>query len=224
MANTRWLARCLKWVFLIFEVLMGVGAVAIVIVMIISPRLPADAGFGPANIDIWGLPGTFTLRNSDFAAVLAHGGITARVDSAAGLVEVALRYGLPLGLLYVAFYGLLFDLLRRLFRNVLRGDSFTRTTVRMVQAIGLSLLAFSLASVVAEGMFQFALLQYLSHHASIVVSGTALNLPQVNQMHLDSGSASPFGSPYFFTGLLVLALSEVFREGLALKSENDLTV
>jgi Protein of unknown function (DUF2975) len=28
----------------------------------------------------------------------------------------------------------------------------------------------------------------------------------------------------FFSGLLVLALSEVFRQGLALKTENDLTV
>jgi len=32
------------------------------------------------------------------------------------------------------------------------------------------------------------------------------------------------GSPIFFSGLLVLALSEVFRQGLALKSEHDLTV
>jgi len=224
MADTRWLARVLKWVFLVFEVLMGIGAVAIVIVMIISPRLPAQAGFGPANVDIWGLPGTIMIRNSDFAAVLAHGGIMVRVDNAAALVEIALRFGLPLGLLCVAFYFLLFDLLRRLFRNVLRGESFTRTTVRLVQGIGLSLLVFSLASAVAEGMFQFALFQYLTHHASIIVSGTHLNLPQVNEMHFGSDGHSVFGSPYFFTGLLVLALSEVFRQGLVLKNENDLTV
>ena len=33
-----------------------------------------------------------------------------------------------------------------------------------------------------------------------------------------------FGSPLFFSGLLVLALSEVFRQGLALKDENALTI
>ena len=34
----------------------------------------------------------------------------------------------------------------------------------------------------------------------------------------------PFGSPLFFSSLLVLALSEVFRQGLALKDENALTI
>lgn len=34
----------------------------------------------------------------------------------------------------------------------------------------------------------------------------------------------PFGSPLFFSGLLVLALSEVFRQGLALKRDSELTI
>jgi hypothetical protein len=35
---------------------------------------------------------------------------------------------------------------------------------------------------------------------------------------------SPFGSPEFLAGLLVLALAEVFRQGLALQRDSDLTV
>ena len=45
------------------------------------------------------------------------------------------HYGLPLWLLHVMFLAALFELLRRLFRNVGRGDSFSPGTIRLVQAV-----------------------------------------------------------------------------------------
>jgi len=131
---------------------------------------------------------------------------------------------LPLAILNVLFFTLLFDLLRRLFRNVGRGESFTRQSVRLVQIIGLSLLVFSVASAFAEAWFAHALYNYLADHAVVTISGTSLHLPATHHMSISGGHRFPFGSSYFFSGLLVLALSEVFRQGLVLKTESDLTV
>ena len=120
----------------------------------------------------------------------------------------------------------MFDLLRRLFRNVGRGDSFTRQSVYFVQFIGGSLIVYSVVSAFADGWFVNAMLTYLAEHAVITVSGTSLHLPAPQAMGFSQGQAFPFGlaKSAFFSGLLVLALSEVFRQGLALKSEHDLTV
>ena len=224
MTNTSWLSKLLRWVFGAFTVLMGIGALAIVVVLLVDPKLPGDAHIGPVDVEVMGLTGTMMLHNSALAAQLVHGGISVRVDQASGLLELLKHAGLPLALLNILFFGLLFDLMRRLFRNVGRGESFTRQTVRLVQIIGFSLLAFSLISAVAEGWFEYVLLDYFSHHAELSVSGTAVHLPQPGSYRFSVDNSSPFGSSMFFTGLLVLALSEVFRQGLVLKNEHDLTV
>jgi hypothetical protein len=224
MTNTSWLPRFLRWIFTVFMVFMGIAAVALVVVMVIDPKLPAGTQIGPMAVKIMGEPGTITLQNANFDAVMLRGGLNVRVENAAGLIEVLKQYGLPLALLNVLFFAALFDFLRRLFRNVGRGESFTRQNVRLVQIIGFSLIGFSLLSAVAEGWFQYEVYDYLARHAMIVISGTPIHLPHSDNFTFSSGGGSPFGSPYFFTGMLVLALSEVFRQGLALKSENDLTV
>jgi hypothetical protein len=90
-----------------------------------------------------------------------------------------------------------------------------------VQAIGVCLLVFSVVSAVGESWFHFALYSYLAHNATLSISGMTVHLPPLHRVEI---GGSPFGSPFFFCGLLVLALSEVFRQGLVLKRENDLTV
>jgi hypothetical protein len=101
-----------------------------------------------------------------------------------------------------------------------RGDSFTKNTLRLVQVVGLALVAFSFVSAAGEGWFYFALTDYLTHHASATLAGSPVPLSG-QTFALDSDGV--FNS-LFLTGLLVLALSEVFRQGLVLKNENDLTV
>lgn len=224
MTNTSWLPKFLRWVFGALTVVLGIAALVVVVVLLVDPKLPGDAHLGPVDVEVMGLTGTMILHNSALAAQLVHGGISVRVDQAAGLLEILKHAGLPLALLNVLFFMLLFDLMRRLFRNVGRGESFTLPTVRLVQVIGFSLLAFSLISAAAEGWFEYVLLDYFSHHAVLSVSGTAVHLPQPGSYRFSIDNSSPFGNSMFFTGLLVLALSEVFRQGLALKNENDLTV
>lgn len=236
MSNTAWLPKVLRWMFAILSAFSALGAIALIALLIVDPNIPAGAHFGPADVRIENYPGVAWLKGSIFTLTTLRGAVVLTVDDARGLLDVLKHHGLPVFILNAAFYTVLFDLLRRLFRNVSRGQSFTQPNLRLVQGIGVSLLVFSIVAAVAESWFHHALFSYLSQHAWLTVSGTTIHLPPqpdftvgghahfTAKAEFSSGGGFPFGTPIFFTGLLVLALSEVFRQGLALKSENDLTV
>ncbi|MEX0897581.1 MAG: DUF2975 domain-containing protein [Steroidobacteraceae bacterium] len=198
--------------------------------MLIDPELPRDARFGPRDGEFLGQPASFALQpdtsgQGEPALYLRafNGNVTMTVDQPAGAVEVFKSYGLPVLLIYAVFFAALFELLRRLFRNVGHGDSFTPPSVRLVQIVGGSLIVFSLVSAIGESWFAYAMYGHLVEHTQIAISGTPVQLPPADRPPW-LGYESPFGSPEFFAGLLVLALAEVFRQGLALQRDNDLTV
>jgi hypothetical protein len=224
MASVSILPKLFRWLFTAVEVLCVVAAIVIALTYLIDPRLPPGTHFGPFAVDFAGQPGTVALsavnNDSDFTVTALRGNIVLFVEQAGGLIEVAKRYGLPAILISAIFFVVLFDLLRRLFRNVSRGDSFTRQSVYFVQLVGASLIVYSFVSAYAEGWFAVAMYTYLSQHAVLTVSGASLHLPAPDV----TGGGFRFGGSAFFTGLLVLAISEVFRQGLTLKSEHDLTV
>lgn len=226
MANTSWLSTFLHWMFAVFAVLASLFTIALVVLWIIDPRLPADAHFGPRDLHMVNQPGTVELQHSTFTLNLLRGNLSLTVKQADGLIEVVKHHGFPVLFLHGLFSVLLFELLRRLFRNVVRRESFTWQNVRLVQTIGISLIAFSLLSAFAENWFAHAVYSYLADHAVVSISGTPLQMPHGMAHHFRIGwsHSFPFGTPLFFSGLLVLALSEVFRQGMVLKSENDLTV
>ena len=227
MTNTSWLPKFLRWMFTVFVVFTSLGAVAVIVVMLIDPTLPPGTHFGPMKIDFFGQPGSIVFRDSAFALIALRGGLAISIQNAGGLIEILKHYGLPLLLLQIVFFIVVFELLRRLFRNVGRGESFTQPTLRLVQILGVSLIAYSLVSAIAEAWFIHAMYSYLVQNAQITISGSPLVLPQPHDMRnvrISVGNEFPFGTPIFFSGLLVMALSEVFRQGLMLKRENDLTV
>jgi Protein of unknown function (DUF2975) len=223
MTNTAWLPKVLRWLFAVMSIASGILAIALIILLVIDPKLPFDH-LGPYHVDISGQPGTVSMLDSNFLVSAFHGAVVVRMMDASGLIELLKHYGLPLIILNAVFFAVLFDLMRRMFRNVGRGESFTQATVKLVQIIGVSLLVFSLVAAAAESWFHYALFTYLAQHAVITISGASIHLPSPQGFTISSGGPFPFGSPVFFTGLLVLALSEVFRQGLVLKRENDLTV
>jgi hypothetical protein len=151
-----------------------------------------------------------------------NGNVTMTVDKPSGAIELLKSYGLPLLLIYAVFFTALFELLRRLFRNVGRGESFTPQSVRLVQIVGGSLIVFSLISAVGESWFAHAMYSYLADHTQVAISGTPVRLPPGDNPPVLG--RVPFRSSAFYSGLLVLALAEVFRQGLALRRENELTV
>jgi hypothetical protein len=222
------LPKLFRWVFTALVVIAVLGAFGVCVAMLVNPTLPPGTHFGPLAIDVLGQPGTVAMRavggDSDFTLTALRGSLTLFVAKAGGLIEILKRYGLPLILINLIFFAVLFELLRRLFRNVGRGESFTRQNVLLVQIVGAALIVYSLVSAVAERWFAHVMLNYVAQNATVTISGTSLHLPPPHGMAIFSLHGFPFGSPVFLCGLLVLALSEVFRQGLTLKNENDLTV
>src|SRR5215472_7343141 len=154
MASVSFLPRLFRWVFAVLAVLTAFALLCVTIVYLVDPHLPPGTHFGPMNIDIGGQPGTIGLRasngDSDFTLTAFKGTITVFVAKAGGLLEVVKHYGFPVVLISLVFFAALFDVLRRLFRNVGQGNSFTRETVSLVQIIGGSLIVYSLVSAFAE--------------------------------------------------------------------------
>ena len=228
MAPVSILPKVFRWFFTVLVALAALCAVAIFVAILVDPKLPPGTHFGPKSIELAGQPGSVELRasngDSDFTVTALRGSVTLFVAKAGGLIEVVKHHGLPVMLLNAIFLATLFELLRRLFRNVGRGESFTLQSVRLVQFVGFTLIVFSLVSAMAENWFMHAAYFYLAEHATVTINGTSLHLPAAHGMEFPHASGFPFGSPVFFSGLLVLALSEVFRQGLVLKSEHDLTV
>ena len=226
---SHFLPKLFRSVFTVLAVLTSLTAVGLIAIILVDPTLPPDARFGPVHRELMGQTTTLALQpdasgqgEPALSARAFNGNVTMTVDKASGAIEVLKRYGLPLLLIYALFFTALFELLRRLFRNVGRGDSFTPQSVRLVQIVGGALIVFSLISAVGESWFAHAMYAYLSEHTQIAISGTSVRLPPAENAQLIAHL--PFGSPVFLSGLLVLALAEVFRQGLALKRESDLTV
>ena len=225
-----------RWVFTVLAALCAFAAFVVCVAILINPHLPTDAQIGPADGDFMGQPGSidFHPANGDFdlMATAFHGTITLFVKQAGGLIEVIKHYGLPVALIQMVFLTTLFELLRRLFRNVGRGDSFTQQTVRLVQYLAGTLIVFSFVLSAVEGLFVTEVFGYFVQHAVITISGQPIHLEPDHVglarhhglPYFPHGDGFPFGHPMFFSGLLVLALSEVFRQGLVLKRENELTI
>lgn len=227
-ATTSVLPKLFRWVFTVLAAATAFAAVVVCLVMLADPHLPQGAHFGPYRVDLLGQPGSIEFQpagsDSYFRATAFRDSMTLFIGNAGRFVELIKHYGLPLILVQLIFFAALFELLRRLFRNVGRGDSFSQQTVRLVQILGGLLIAFSFVLSFAEGLFGHAVFTYFVQHAAITISGAAIHLPSPHYVMFPSGEGFPFGSPLFFSGLLVLALSEVFRQGLALKKENELTI
>jgi hypothetical protein len=227
---SRFLPRLFHFVFATLAVLAATLAACVIAAILIDPELPPDARFGPVNGEILGQPVSFELHpgaspqpESTLSVRAFNGNLDVSVGRTAGVVELLKRYGLPVLLVDFAFFAVLFELIRRLFRNVGRGESFTTQSVRLVQIVGGALIVFALLSSIAESWFSYAFYGYLVEHTQVTVSGKLVQLPPADTPPW-LGYHSPFVSAEFLAGILVLALAEVFRQGLALQRDSDLTV
>jgi hypothetical protein len=219
------LPHIFRWIFTVLTGIAALAALAICLALLRDPHLPPGTHFGPFTWDFAGQPATIVLRptdgDSDLTVNALKGNLILSVSKAGGLIEVLKHYGMPVALINMISLAALFELLRRLFRNVGRGESFTRQTVGLVQIIGGGLITFSVIASTAEHWFMHAAFAYIADHSVLTISGTAIRFPSPRDVTLPGFH---FSGPIFWSGWLVLALSEVFRQGLALKSENDLTV
>jgi hypothetical protein len=226
----RLLPKLFRVAFTALAILAALCTACVIAAMLINPELPPDARFGPVNGKFLGQPASFVVHPvSEGPAEPAlelrafSGNVAVTVNRAAGAVRLFNTYGLPLLLVYAVFFTALFELLRRLFRNVGRGESFSPQSVRLVQIVGGSLIVFAFVTAIAESWLAYAMYDYLEQYTLFAISGTPVQLPPANRPPW-LGYESPFGSSEFLTGLLILALAEVFRQGLALQHDNELTI
>lgn len=226
----RFLPKFFRVAFAVLATLASLAAVFIVVVLLVDPELPSHARLGPAHGEFLGQPSSVALlpgAGGEAHSVLElrafGGGVAATVDRPDGVIERFKAFGLPVLLIHALFFAALFELLRRLFRNVGRGESFTPQSVRLVQVIGGALLVFAVVSAIGKSWFAYEMYAYLVDHTQIAVSGTPVHLPPATRPPW-LGYHFPFRNAAFLAGLLVLALAEVFRQGLALQRDSDLTV
>jgi hypothetical protein len=143
----------------------------------------------------------------------------------AALVSALRRSIIPSMAVVIIFAFVLFTSLRNLCGNLGRGDVFNEENLRLVRRIGLSLVAYSLLGAGAQLWTLHVLGGYFRDH--VVLTGLQMSLPFVNgtnplNFNLAAGLITAPGG--VLIGCLVLVVAEAFRQGLALKTENDLTV
>jgi hypothetical protein len=221
------LPRIISFLFALSSWLAGLVAVAVLAVIVINPHFTGHGVIGGSVIELSPPAGNLAIKadggDTVFVITSMRGNLGMANGTGQELFRLVKRTILPLILVYAVFFTALFDLLRRLFRNVGRGDSFTRGNIRLVYAVGIALIVFSLASAAAEGWLSMVIIDYFRQHAVIAKGGLLVVTGDANALTI-SHESGLYGSPVFFSGLLVLALAEVFRQGLALKEDGALTI
>jgi hypothetical protein len=107
-------------------------------------------------------------------------------------------------------------LLQNLCARVEQGEVFSETNLRSIRNLGLILVSWSLADGAMQSWSAYRLGGFLSRHVSVTGINATLATDATTIVRLSFES--------LITGLLVLLLAEAFRQGLALKKENELTV
>lgn len=119
------------------------------------------------------------------------------------------------------------DLLWRLCRAVERGEVFSPGNFRLVRWLGLALTIRPIIGLVADTWKNATIARYVEDHVTfegLRVIATSTGLDRWERAVENVTHFGDFDFSLFITGLLVLALAEVFRRGLVLKQEADLTV
>jgi len=180
------------------------------------PGAPGSVGLSsdtasPTSLKLQSLRGTLQVDLSSNDAVLVS----------------ALRWSIfPSMTALIIFSYVLFSALRNVCANLERGDAFNEENLRLVRRIGAGLIAYSLIGASLELWASHVLGGYFGQH--VVVTGLKANLPfptGTGASHFFNLSVGLFTNQgELLAGCLVLVAAEAFRQGLGLKTENDLTV
>jgi hypothetical protein len=170
---------------------------------------------GPINVQTTAQPGSLTITG-------LHGPLQADLMSSDRRLASALRWtAFPAIIVVVVSSWLLCSALRAVCGNIAQGEVFTDPNLRLIRNIGVLLIVFSVAGFLVQLLASAIMDRYFAQHVS--TSGLPPGLDGSLHFQLTLVSQFPV-EPGLVAGLLVLLLSQAFRQGLALKAENDLTV
>jgi len=141
----------------------------------------------------------------------------------AGLVRAVRLALIPALVIFAAFSWILFSALRNVCANIALGDVFSERNLRLVRGIGVTLIVYSLAGGLVWMWGSYVFSDYLARHVVLTGISSGLQWPVGSLFfNLSPGALTSPGG--LVTGCLVLVVAEAFRQGLNLKTENDLTV
>ena len=167
-----------------------------------------------------------TARPGSLAVVNLRGAFQADLLSNDPALASALRWTVfPSIAVFTALCWLLFSSLRGVCANIERGEVFTESNLRLVRSTGLMLIAYSVIAFATQLWASHVMSGYLTQHVSLTGITTGSQFPGglgAVRLSFSTGAISVEAS--LVAGCLVLMMCEAFRQGLALKSENDLTV
>lgn len=142
-----------------------------------------------------------------------------------GLVSALRLAILPSMLTVIIFSYAIFTSLRSLCANIEHREVFTDKNLSLVRGIGITFIVYSLVGSGLEIWASHVLGGYFSQH--VMLAGLKSDMPfgsnfMALQFTLRPGFLTNQGG--LVTGCLFLVVAEAFRQGLKLKTENDLTV
>src|SRR5687768_1903492 len=165
------LSKILRITFAVLEAIVLLVTVLAITAVFLFPRLPAKTwfGLGPIQFEQVGVSyplsipniGDFEIRNLQATVVVTRQLAEARFATLG-------RAMLPVILVHGLFFYALFDLLRRLFRNVGRRESFSDQNIRLVRGVGISIIAFTLLAAVGKMYFSYRELDYLGNSGTLM--------------------------------------------------------
>jgi|GEM_PF-2925444 len=149
-------------------------------------------------------------RDQDVAIDKLEGTMTFTQPELAAQALASARWPFVAGMLCTGGVGLaILDLLRRMLGSAVRLEVFTAANIRNVRAVGFLLIASGVLKLAAGAWLVSRMTEFMMQH----VAGGNRTLEAMYQ-----GDAS------MMTGLLIVALAEVFRQGMTLKEDNRLTI
>jgi hypothetical protein len=214
------LVRILRRLFGFMRWLVAIGAscgIALVLVILLGLYHPKTL-YAQADVSLTGdsaLPHVHSMgtAGNDIALSNVQAKLCINLLSQDPEFSTIVRWQIVcLGMLGFVFLFLWNDLLWRLCRNVERGEVFSEANARHVRNLGVITLVYVVGGWATGLWFAWAMRDFLAHR--IAAEGITLSLRWWTSSDL----------ALLVTGLLLLALGEVFRQGLALKKENELTV
>lgn len=132
----------------------------------------------------------------------------------------ALRWTvLPVVFVLAGFAWFLFSALRAICANIERHDIFSESNLNLLRRAGLTIIVSSIVSFALQFFAARVMGGYIAAH--VTATGLPISQGEVHFSFPGGIFPSEFG---IVTGLVVLLLTQAFRQGLQLKTENDLTV
>ena len=144
-----------------------------------------------------------------------------RLDSLSrdpAVVATLRRTAFPTVFAMTLFGWFFFGYLRAVCANLERGEVFTDRSFQAIRGVGISLIVYGVVDAVLKLWASQVIADFIHGH----VATSVLRLGAVQLRFSQMGYVS--ATTTVVSGAFVLLMSEAFRQGLAMKAENDLTV